>query len=642
MSQLTVNTVFAAVDKFTKPLKAMEQSTMSFAQKATAATAMAERGFKKLTSPLQKLNQMLGGFGLALGGALIIGAVGNAISIFKDFEQANANLKSVLGATDEQMKLLTNSSKTLGATTAFSSSQVAGLQTEFARLGFSTQEILGATEATLSLAAATNTDLAQSAKQVGAAIRAFGLDASEAQRIADVFAASTSKSALNMEFLDVAMSKVAPVAKQFNFSVEDATSLLGKLADAGFDASTAATSTRSILLNLADSNGKLAKALGKPVKTLPELVDGMKNLSSKGIDLAKMLNLTDKQSVAAFATFMANADAVGKLNDELKGAGGTAENMAKTQLNTLNGSITMLQSAYEGFILSIEDGNGVLGHKIRRVIEVTTEILSLASGTATATEKLDEQGKKTREYAELAIRAIKVVGWLVGAFVAFKAILIATKTIMGVVKAVQYGILIATKLWTAAQWLLNAALTANPIGLIIVAIAALIALVIAIIYYWDEWGRALIAFSGPIGMIINLFQELYENWDMIKKAFEMDGILAGFKALGKVILSGLLYPLQKVLEIIGYLPDWLGGGLATDGAKKIGDIRADLTAFEEYQPKPEVINMNNERTRNFVETINNNERQQLDVNFNNVPNGTTVQSSGANFVMPKLTPSFNF
>jgi hypothetical protein len=143
-------------------------------------------------------------------------------------------------------------------------------------------------------------------------------------------------------------------------------------------------------------------------------------------------------------------------------------------------------------------------------------------------------------------------------------------------------------------------------------------------------------------MVINLFQELYENWDMIKKAFEMDGILGGFKALGQVILSGLLYPLQKVLEIVGYLPDWLGGGLATDGAKAIADFRADLTSFEQYQPKPEVINMNNERTRNFVETINNNERQQLDVNFNNMPNGATVQSSGANFVMPKLTPSFNF
>jgi hypothetical protein len=240
---------------------------------------------------------------------------------------------------------------------------------------------------------------------------------------------------------------------------------------------------------------------------------------------------------------------------------------------------------------------------------------------------------------------IKVTAALAGLSFAVSGISFLVKGFTSVIWLMK-GALFALKgiIWLveAAQWAWNIALTMNPIGAIIMLVVALIAAIISIIYYWDEWGRAFVAFSGPVGMIINLFQELYENWDMIKKAFEMDGILGGFKALGQVILSGLLYPLQKVLEIVGYLPDWLGGGLATDGAKAIADFRSDLTSFEQYQPKPEVINMNNERTRNFVETINNNERQQLDVNFNNMPNGATVQSSGANFVMPKLTPSFNF
>lgn len=73
------------------------------------------------------------------------------------------------------------------------------------------------------------------------------------------------------------MPIVGPVAKAFNFQIEDTLALLGKLADAGFDASMSATATRNILLNLADGSGELAKALGGPVNTLPELVAGLKN-----------------------------------------------------------------------------------------------------------------------------------------------------------------------------------------------------------------------------------------------------------------------------------------------------------------------------------------------------------------------------
>ena len=76
--------------------------------------------------------------------------------------------------------------------------------------------------------------------------------------------------------------------------------MLGKLADAGFDASMSATATRNILLNLADGSGKLALELGKPVKTLPDLVDGLKTLRDRGVDLNTTLELTDKRSVSAF------------------------------------------------------------------------------------------------------------------------------------------------------------------------------------------------------------------------------------------------------------------------------------------------------------------------------------------------------
>ena len=115
---------------------------------------------------------------------------------------------------------------------------------------------------------------------------------------------------MSFSYLATALPIVGPVAKAFNFTIEDTLALLGKLADAGFDASMAATATRNILLNLADGSGKLAQALGKPVKNLPELVDGLKKLKEEGIDLNTTLELTDKRSVAAFNAFLTSADKI--------------------------------------------------------------------------------------------------------------------------------------------------------------------------------------------------------------------------------------------------------------------------------------------------------------------------------------------
>lgn len=106
-----------------------------------------------------------------------------------------------------------------------------------------------------------------------------------------------------------------------------------------------------------------------------------------------------------------------------------------------------------------------------------------------------------------------------------------------------------TKLNTKAQWLWNAAMNANPIGLIIAAIVALIAIVVVAIKHWDDWGAALMVFLGPVGLIISSFKSIYDHWESIKQAFQTEGIIGGLKRIGVVILDALLKPLQQVLEL---------------------------------------------------------------------------------------------
>ena len=94
----------------------------------------------------------------------------------------------------------------------------------------------------------------------------------------------------------------------------------------------------------------------------------------------------------------------------------------------------------------------------------------------------------------------------------------------------------------------------NPIGLIIIGIAALIALVVIVVKKWNDWGAAVSLFLGPLGIVISMIQSFRRNWDMIKKSFADGGILEGFKAIGRVILDSILQPVQQLLELIAKIP----------------------------------------------------------------------------------------
>jgi len=441
-----------ATDKAQKEFKDL---AAQFGVNSTQARKASKR-FETLDDRLRKVNNRardgrrdVGRYGLALtklrsiavtglgilGLTSLVAGLGRAITgtiaIFSSFEKTNSTLKAVLGATENQMIALNEQQKDLGATTAFTATQVAELGIEFAKLGFPTAQILEMTESTLNAAAAMGSDLAGQAKLTGAILKTYKLDASEATRVNDVLAKSTTSSALDFEKLASSMSTIAPVAKSFGFGLEGTVTLLGSLSDAGFDASSAATATRNILLNLADANSKLGKSLKEPVTDLPSLVRGLKQLKSEGIDLGKALELTDKRSVAAFSTFLDGTDDILKLNEALEGATGTAQEMADVMLDNLAGSVTKFQSALEGLILSLEDGQGGFAGFLRDVVDVSTELLALATGTEKATDELNDAGLRIREVALNVIRLGKVIGILITSFITYKltitAVNIATK-----------------------------------------------------------------------------------------------------------------------------------------------------------------------------------------------------------------------
>ena len=359
-------------------------------KKLNAEVQKTKARLKELTSQsgqtkgaLEKLSSVKAGALAAF--AAIAGAVRGVARAFQkivDFEQANVNLSTIIGKNVKDIEALTYSAMELGRTTEYTASQVTLLQTELAKLGFKEGEIMQMQESVLHFATAIGTTLPEAAAMAGATLRMFGLDAKDTADTLGVLVQGANNSALSFSYYQTAMATVGPVAKTFGFSLRDTVALLGTLANAGFDASSAATATRNILLNLADSSGKLAVALGKPVSTFPELMSGLRQLKAQGVDLNTTLELTDKRSVSAFNTFLDGADAALALRDSLEDVNGVLKNTAEERVNTVEGSVKLLQSAWEGLILSFKDSTGPIKEVIdwlTKLIEVTSDLVSSGS-----------------------------------------------------------------------------------------------------------------------------------------------------------------------------------------------------------------------------------------------------------------------
>ena len=340
-----------------------------------------QQGFRQAQTAMGKLQstvKVLGGAMLgAFAGRALIRGVGNMVNIVKDFEQSMADVKSITRATGSEFNRLENLAKTLGRETKFTASEVAQLEKEYAKLGFTTSEIEKAAKATLNLAAAVGADLARSAEVAGGVIRGFQMDAAETIRVTDVMARSFTNTALDMEKFAESMKYVAPVAKAAGLSVEETTALLGILANNMIDGSMAGTALRVILSKLSREGGTLQEKLQR--------------LSDQGLDLADAEKEVGMRAQTALLVLTKQLDMLPDLTQAYEDAGGSAERMAEVQLATLEGALTMLTSAWQGLVIEIGTSNDAMEDS-QKVIK------GMASGLNWLTENLDAVSRGLKTY----------------------------------------------------------------------------------------------------------------------------------------------------------------------------------------------------------------------------------------------------
>ena len=360
-----------------------------------------ERGMAGASAQMAIMPGQLGAIGIALqrlGVAFITfmrnpyvlaaAAIIGLVSAFKaivtssiEFDKQMSSVKAVTNATSEEMVKLTDNAKYLGQTTLKTATEVAQLQVELAKLGFTSAEIVNMTSAITDLSIATGADLARSAEVAGVAMRGFGLNSLYSTHVADVMAKSFSTSALDLEKFAESIKYVAPIAKVTNTSLEETTAMLATLANVGISGSNAGTALRMIMLKLGEQSGTLTEKIQK--------------LQKKGLGLADANSEVGQRAMTALVALAKQSDMLPQYTDRLVDANGAVKQMADTMSDNLAGDITLADSAWDGFMKSLEDGKGPLSNAARWLVKLKMDIYNALASMAKSSEQnaLEAQNK---------------------------------------------------------------------------------------------------------------------------------------------------------------------------------------------------------------------------------------------------------
>lgn len=301
---------------------------------------------------------------IAMGlGAGLVGVAGTAIKMSGDFEAAMNKVKAISGATGEQFTELRDMAKELGASTQFSASEAADAMGFLAMAGFKTTDIMTALPGVLDLAAAGSMDLASAADIASNILSGYGMKTEEIGRLNDVLAKTFTSANVDVRMLGESFKYVGPVASSAGLRFEEMAAAVGLLGNAGIQGSEAGTALRGSIARLLKPTDEVSSTLERlGVRVLDAkgnllpLVDIVGQLEKAGAKTADMMTIFGLEAGPAMQALVSQGSgALRDLTASLDDAGGTAERIAKTQMEGFNGQVKELQSAFEGLMIAVGD-----------------------------------------------------------------------------------------------------------------------------------------------------------------------------------------------------------------------------------------------------------------------------------------------
>ena len=336
-----------------------------------------------LESGIDKAKGLAGGLGSAIGTGLKVAgaaigvattAVGafakSSIDVGKTFDSSMSQVAATMGVTVDEISELRDFAMDMGAKTAFSATQAADALNYMALAGYEAEDSMKMLPNVLNLAAAGDMDLARASDMVTDAQSALGLEIEDMTGFVDQLAKTSSKSNTSVQQLGDAILTIGGTAKTLAGGTTELNTALGILADNGIKGAEGGTKLRNVILSLSAPTDTAAKELERlGVKTVDETTGNLRELEDIMADLGTSLDglgtadkaeiistIFNKQDIAAVNALLdTDAKRWDELSSAIKDSKDAAEEMAKTQLNNLEGDITLFKSALEGAKILVSD-----------------------------------------------------------------------------------------------------------------------------------------------------------------------------------------------------------------------------------------------------------------------------------------------
>lgn len=401
------------------------------------------KGAKKTASEIKGVgvastvaNKSVRGLATSLGALTAGFGLLQAIRVVSDFGQEMATVRAITGATNSEFEKLRATAKFLGAETRFSASQAAEAMKFLGQAGFSTNAILNSVEGTLRLAQAGALDLGTAADIASNVLTGFGLATSEAGRVVDVLAKAASSSNTNVTQLGEALKFVAPVAAGLGISVEETVAAIGKLSDAGIQATNAGTALRLIMAKMVSVTPAATRALaamGLQVSDINPRVVGftgaIENLANAGATIEDMFEIFEIRGGPAADILKNNTFNLQEFSSALNNATGSAKEMAEIMDDTLKGAFLRNLSAMQDLIISIGD------------LGFTESLKDLADGFASSLLKISRNMEYVSKWAITLAPAMALI-FSGGAVALVSTFVSAMGTLAGIVGGLSLGTLL--------------------------------------------------------------------------------------------------------------------------------------------------------------------------------------------------------
>lgn len=623
----------------------MEERSKRFSKAANDQFGRAQGAVSGFGSKLKEASGYLKGMVAIVSVSSLLALGGQAVV---NYEASLASLSAVTGLTGDKLSQLDAQVQETARRTKKSAVEVAA---GFEIVGSAMSQYLDdpkalgqITDAGILLSKASKMALEPSLKSLTGAMNQFNMGAEQAAKTVDILTAGEIVGQVSTEKSVDALAKFGAVANSMNTTLPESVALIQVLGKK-LPTEDIGTAARNLLLFMDTSKGASKEALdaftrnGVSLEVLSDktltTADRLRELSKIQGDSVAMSKIFGKENITAGKVIFDQLGTYEKWVTEI-GKTEKAQEQAAANTSAIKSRVGELKAAYENAVIS--SANGSIGMKMfNAVLKVLADnmgtIIGLIAGLAAVIIPI---------YAAYKLAALVTTLWDVA--LAANALLTnagAMSLRRNLVALRAYNTM--SKVATALQWAWNAALTANPIGLIVAAIVAIIAIIVLLVKHWDTlkakfqaaptWVKIAIApflaAMAPLLILVNAIRKVVDAWGGIKNAFSEGGFLDGIKKLGGVILSALIDPLIFLLKLLAKIPgvskavDPLVSQYEAFQAKAEGGFGVDAQLAANREP------INTEATQNKTQTeIIKESRQTLDINVNDPNNRLGVTQNG--------------